>query len=289
MLFPFTRLCLNGGGMRGILQLGALDRIEQTVDQPLYKVFHRGMYGVSIGAVTTSLLAFGYTVAEIKNSLHVLLNLQSTLSPIRLETLMRIPSQKGIDDGKQLKETLSKIFQQKGLQFDTMRVGDALCPLRIYGSDLTNLKPVVFNEDVLLWDAIRATTSIPFVFTPHIIKGRVFVDGGVMVSNIMPHLTERQRKRSLHIYCSREQGIKDPREMTFGQYSAYVMNAGSTRDHFAWAEKYPHNMCILQNNSIQALDFGKVKEKSSEYLAYGFDTMQSFLDQVPLSRTFSTR
>lgn len=275
MRIPFTRLCLNGGGIRGILQVGAIQHLEHIDKRPLYEVFHEGMYGVSIGAVITSLLAFGFGTQEIIKALDSVCHLQAAMSPIRLDTLMRIPSQKGIDDGSQMKATLSSIFKTRGYDLARLKVGDAKCPLRIYASDLTHLKPVAFHADIPLWDALRASTSIPFIFTPHTIKGRVFVDGGLMVDTLMKLLPEKHRTSSLHIYCSRPFGMTNPAEMAFSEYASYLLNANVTREHAHLLKEYPHNICAVQNNSIQALDFEKVKRRRAELLGYGFTAMQS--------------
>lgn len=274
MTIPFTRLCLNGGGIRGILQVGALQYLEHIDTRPLYEVFHEGMHGVSIGAVITSLLAFGFSTNEIVKALDSVCHLQAAMAPIRLDSLMRIPSQKGLDDGTQLKATLAAIFKTRGYDLSRLKVGDAKCPLRIYASDLTHLKPVAFHEGIFLWDALRASTSIPFIFTPHILKGRVFVDGGLMVDTLMNLLPEHQRASSIHIYCSRPFGMTNPAEMAFSEYAAYMLNANVTREHVRLLKEYPHNICAVQNNSIQALDFDKVKQRRAELLGYGFSAMQ---------------
>lgn len=282
-MLPFTRLCLNGGGIRGILQVGALQYLESVDPRPFPTIFKHGMYGASIGAVIASLLAFGFSTGEIIKALDSVCHLQAALSPVRLDTVLKIPSHKGIDDGTQLKKTLSTIFATRGHSFERLRVGDALCPLRIYASDLTHLKPVAFHDDILLWDALRASTSIPFVYMPHSLKGRVFVDGGLMLDTFMKVLPPKHRDSSLHIYCSRERGITDPTQMTFLEYAAYMLNANITREHHELIQTYPRNICILPNNSIQMLDFDKVTQRRAELLAFGSSTMQSFVQSQVLS------
>ena len=247
------------------------------------------MYGVSIGAVITSLLSFGFTTNQILQSLDSLMSIQSALAPVRLDKLMNIPTQKGLDDGTQLHQTLRTIFAKKDYEFDKLRVADALCPLNIYASDLTRFKPVCFAPSVKLWDALRASTSIPFVYTPHVIHGRVFVDGGVMVDSLMKFLPESKRASSLHIYCSRNRSIGDHITMPFNEYVATVMNALYTMEHGSWRNQYPQNICVLENNTIQALDFAKAKQRRNELLEFGSSTMQRFVhDQVRCPETFAT-
>lgn len=289
-MFPYVRLCLNGGGIRGIMQLGALKYIENMHKKPLYQVFPKGIHGVSIGAIISSFLAFGYTIDEIIKTMDSFMSIRSALAPIRLDALMRIPTQKGLDDGEQLKETLTKAFENKGLKLNKLRIGDALCPLRIYASDITHLKPVAFSENILLWDALRASTAIPFVYTPHAIKGRLFIDGGIMVNNLMTELHESQRKTSLHVYCSRPIGVTDPTLLTFSDYAAYIMNTRQTLEHIDWKKKYPRSFCIIENNTVQMLDFEKAKKNKELLLSLGNTTMESFFQNQELeSRNVSSR
>ena len=45
-------LALNGGGMRGALQAGALSELSTQVGEPeLWKLFPGGVYGISVGAI----------------------------------------------------------------------------------------------------------------------------------------------------------------------------------------------------------------------------------------------
>ena len=55
MSLPFRKLALSGGGMKGILHIGALLELQkyQKLDFP------EGIYGSSIGAVIATYIAFG--------------------------------------------------------------------------------------------------------------------------------------------------------------------------------------------------------------------------------------
>ena len=56
-------LILKGGGVRGILQLDALRRIEHHYQKPLYQIFDL-IVGTSVGAITGGILATGKFTAE---------------------------------------------------------------------------------------------------------------------------------------------------------------------------------------------------------------------------------
>jgi patatin-like phospholipase/acyl hydrolase len=57
---PFQKLALGGGGVKGILHIGALQELSKH--QPL--IFPEGVYGSSIGAVIGTYVAFGLPIDE---------------------------------------------------------------------------------------------------------------------------------------------------------------------------------------------------------------------------------
>jgi hypothetical protein len=290
MEFPYSVLCLNGGGIRGLLQIGALQFLEDHLQRPLHTVFPNGMYGISIGAVIISLLAFGFSTTEILDALRKTLNITDALSPVRLQQLVTVHQRKGLDDGKQFYASLSSIFSQRNLNLETLKIEQALCPLYIIASDITRMKPVIFAGHVRVWDAIRASTCIPLVFTPHILKNRVFVDGGCMLDGLMDFLPRKKKSVSLHIYCSREQGISKEQLLgwSLGLYSSFVMNSLYTYQHRQLQTEYPKSICVIPENEVQALDFKKASEQQGRLLEKGRSTMREFLSQALPSGTPST-
>lgn len=291
MEFPYTILCLNGGGIRGILQVGALEHLEDKLGKPLHQVFRKGMYGISIGAVICSLLAFGFGTREILLALQKTLNLTDALSPVRLQQLVTIHQRKGLDDGQQFYASLSGIFAQKNLDLQTLTIGQALCPLYIWASDVTHMKPVAFARHIKVWDALRASTCIPLVFTPHCIGKRVFVDGGCMLDGLMEIVPPKKRSKSLHIYCSRSQGITKEELLgsSLGFYSSFVMNSLYTYQHRTLENQYPHNLCVIPENIVQALDFQQAAKDQERLIQKGRTTMRQFLDRALPSRTPAMR
>src|SRR5262249_8610051 len=61
---PRCLLALDGGGIRGVMTLGILKRIEEAVGQPLWQYFDY-IAGTSTGAIIAAALARGLTVDEL--------------------------------------------------------------------------------------------------------------------------------------------------------------------------------------------------------------------------------
>ncbi len=237
---------MNGGGVRGILQVGAL----QEISDELHTVFTDGLYGISIGSIICSLIAFKFNTSEIVDIAHTL-HLGDLIEQPRLDHIMNIQSRMGFDNGERVYAFLKNVFHKKGLDLENLRIGDTEVPLFIIASDITNTKIVIFNETVRVWDAIRASISLPLVFTPHILKGRIFMDGAVLCKNIVKLVPKSQRKHMLALLCVNP--ICDNTSTT--KLMTHVLHAPSIAETHWACLKYPQNVCLLTESSTGMLDF----------------------------------
>lgn len=238
-----TVLCLNGGGIRGALQIGALLELGSHH-------FPDGIYGISIGSVIGSLLAFRFTPTEIEACASELLRLEDLLDPPRLQTVLELPNRMGLDTGERIHNCLRSIFATKNLNFDMLTIDNASVPLYIVASDITRCKTVVFDNWVRLWDAIRASISLPLVFTPHIIQNRVFMDGAVLCKNILKMVPSSERENALVLLCDNT----SPNIETPTKLMQRVLHAQSTVEMKWMCTRYPKNVCVLTETSTGMLD-----------------------------------
>jgi predicted acylesterase/phospholipase RssA len=252
----FTVLCLNGGGVRGSLQVGALKAFSEKIGNTrLWEVFIDGVYGISIGSILCALIAFKFDITEIEELTKELMNLSNVIEPLRLESIFELKTHLGFDMGAKVYKCLDSLFSKKGYTFKDLKIGDAETPLYIIASDLTNCKSVIFNENIRLWDAIRASISIPIVFTPHQIKKRLFVDGAILCKNIVKQVPLSQRSKMLALLCDGS-NVSDTSTLKLNQYMSILLHAPSQAET-KWSEiHYPKNVCLLTEPSVDVLDFG---------------------------------
>lgn len=213
-------LCLNGGGIRGALQVGALKHVDLN--------FPDGIYGISIGAILGSLIAFQFSIQEIE---------AFTLA-LRLDEMLDLRFCIPLDTAQQIHIHLSKLFSTKGLCFDDLRIGDAHMPLYVIASDMTRLKIVIFGEHVALWDALRSSFSLPLLFAPHRLDGREFVDGAVLCRNIVKLVPKCDRHLVLALLTN-----------TTLEGFQKMLHGVSAMEILKMRKKYPRNVCVLQNST----------------------------------------
>ena len=265
----FSILCLNGGGVRGLLQVGALQEIAK--EEELYTIFTDGIYGISIGSIIGSLIAFKFSISEIVELAHQL-QLDELIEPPRLEHILNIQVRKGLDNGERVYAFLKNVFAKKGLNLDTLCIGDAEVPLYIIASDLSNTKIVIFNESVRVWDAIRASISLPLIFTPHVLNGRVFMDGAVLCKNIVKMVPKSQRSKMLALLCVNSTVDTS----STSKLMSHVIHAPSIAETKWSSAHYPQNVCRLTESSTSMLDF---HPNVSELLELGSRIYRLFLSE----------
>jgi len=192
---PKVGLVLSGGAARGLAHIGVLKALEEQ------GVRVDAIAGTSMGAVIGGLYASGYSVEELEK-LATTLDWQQALSdaPPRKDVPFRrkqddrdfLVKQKlsfrddgslGLPLGVIQGQNLALLLESKLAHTADTRDFDKLpIPFRAVATDIASGEKVVFRRGHLP-QVIRASMSIPAVFAPVEMEGRLLVDGG-MVDNI---------------------------------------------------------------------------------------------------------
>ena len=188
---PKIILALSGGGSRGLAQIGALKVLEQ------HGIPVDGIVGTSMGAVVGGLYAVGYTAAELE-SLATTIHwdaIMHDLPPLRqlflgqkedrakhfLQIRLRglsldIPL--SYSSGQKLYNTLSSLLIHAPYppfeSFDNLHI-----PFRALATDLVSGRLIVLESGSLV-EALRASMTIPLLFSPVEKDSMLLVDGGLV-------------------------------------------------------------------------------------------------------------
>lgn len=155
--YPRIILALGGGGARGFAHIGLLQVFQEN------GIILDGIVGTSMGALV------GGTYA-VKTDIYYLGRLVEYLG---WEDLIDIKfSRLGLVNGAKV-QTLIDLLT-KGKNFE-----DTFLKFWAVATDLHTGEAVVFKEGPLA-PAIRASISIPGVFTPVVLEGKTLVDGAVV-------------------------------------------------------------------------------------------------------------
>jgi len=181
MSLPFRTLGLGGGGVKGILHVGAL--LELSKKQAL--VFPDGVYGISVGSVIGTYLAFGLpfnkeSVPELKKHL----KFSNFANKVDLKAVSESFSTKGMYSMDLFESFIVKLFESKGVNIKEKVIGDANMPLYIIASNITKGKPAVFSKNVPVIDALKCSCAVPGVFRPQVLYNDVYIDGDYFVPSV---------------------------------------------------------------------------------------------------------
>lgn len=154
-------LVLGSGGARGLAHIGVIEELTRRG----YNI--SSISGSSMGALVGGLLA--------ANRLEDYKNWMLKLDKIDILTLVDFTfSTKGIVKGQKVFEKMQELQMIPDVSIEELPV-----PYTAVAVDIINNKLVVFNSGNLQ-NAIRASISIPSVFTPMPYNGSLLVDGGVL-------------------------------------------------------------------------------------------------------------
>ena len=203
---PKRILALDGGGIRGALSLGYLQRIEDILrkQHASDKNFRLCDYfdligGTSTGSIIASCLAIGMKVQEIKD-MYMELGDKIFGKKNKWWKIFEIDDLlKATYKAKPLEDELQKLFGDIKLESDKIKTGLCIIAKR---ADTNSVWPLInhpggkyfnsadgLNKDILLWKAVRASAAAPTYFLPQIIDvggglhEAAFVDGGVSMAN----------------------------------------------------------------------------------------------------------
>jgi NTE family protein len=186
---PTVGLVLSGGGARGIAHLGVIRVMEEAGLRPDY------ITGVSMGSIIGGMYALGYTTDSLQKILEnlkwklVLSNNIPENKVIYLEkehfnnsivslplTSKKVMLPSGIISGQQFENTLSFYTWPAA---DINDFSKLPIPFMCIGTDIITYKKVELKTGYLA-DAIRASSSVPSMFTPLKIDTLLLLDGGLV-------------------------------------------------------------------------------------------------------------
>jgi len=188
---PKIGLALSGGGARGAAHIGVLRVLEEN-NVPIDYIA-----GTSMGAIVGGLYAAGMTTDTIEAELAAIdwddifhdlpPRTEKSFRRKRDDDLYLVRAKPGFSDGKfKLPRGLIRgqkvdvVFSRLALPVSTIEdFDDLMIPFRAVAADIATGEEVVISSGNLGM-AIRASMSIPAVFTPAEIDGRLLVDGGIV-------------------------------------------------------------------------------------------------------------
>lgn len=205
-------LVLSSGGARGIAHIGVIQELEARD----YKI--TSIAGASMGA----LIGGFYAAGQLKDYTDWLLTLD------RMDVLRLVDfsiSSKGLVKGRRIIEKMKEIIPDRDIK-------DLNIPFTAVATDIISGEEKVFSEGNL-YEAIRASISIPTVFQPKEINDHFYVDGGVLnpvpvdriqrVNNDLLFVSDVNGIHQKHLQEANAKEKKHPKKEDSGQFSKQLL------------------------------------------------------------------
>jgi len=195
-------LSIDGGGVRGVLALAFLERLEailtENAGRPVRLCDHFDLIGgTSTGAILATALALGYSAADIRS-------FYLRLGPLIFrKPRFRLPGWQSVFNAEALRREIVSVVGARTLDSPDLQTGLGVMLKRIDASSswiLTNNPRAAFwetpsdlsfvgNRSYSLANVVRASTAAPHYFDPQLIQivegaaPALFVDGGLTPHN----------------------------------------------------------------------------------------------------------
>jgi NTE family protein len=154
---PGLALALGGGAARGFTHIGVIEVIESLGVRPEWVV------GTSAGSLVGALYASGMSVIELK---------KQALALDEAELGDWTITGRGPLKGEAIERLVNRLLTNKAMESFPIKFAAV-------ATDLFNGKPIYFTRGNA-GQAVRASSSVPGVFEPVSIRGRDYVDGGLV-------------------------------------------------------------------------------------------------------------
>jgi NTE family protein len=172
-----VNLVLQGGGVKGIAYVGALQAFESSPRVRHIQI--QAVGGSSAGAIVAALYAAGYSADELRAELFKS-PLKSLVKRSWRPSAWELVRSKGIYSTRPIYDWLYALLKRKGVETSQqLRI-----PCRILAADVTHRRYCTFreNQDYPVAKAVLRSLSIPIFFQPYVDGRDLYVDGG-MLSN----------------------------------------------------------------------------------------------------------
>lgn len=213
----FTVLCIDGGGVRGVVPARILQEIEERTGKPIAELFDL-VGGPSTGAIVAAGLVVPdpqepakpkYSALEVKNFYYQ--HAPKIFPEMKFKGLRKLSSSV-MYDPKPLEDALDHYMGDAKMK-------DSLTHLMIPATDIKNFRPVWINNfkdrkdtsdegwsSMPIKDAVRASTTAPTYFPakyyktvpnedmPNVTHRHALIDGGFFAGNMMRRMLTQAKK-----------------------------------------------------------------------------------------------
>ena len=271
--------------MLGLAHIGALEVLNEGGHLKCVREY----IGTSAGAFLAFCICIGYTLSELRALITVFNFTQ--IQNLEPEIMFEFIESYGIDNGANLEKLIGILLRAKGLSAEiTFGEFAEKFPdrpdrpaLRIFATEISQclLKEFSARETpgVTLKFAVRASTSIPMIFTPvQDLSGGMFVDGGIVTNFPFHTLTDHEKKETIGITFNMNKfNQKTVRISNILDYFKQIYGSAYYREQERVYRDWSHRIIVVQPAGLSPLNFEATSEEKEALMDAGRKSAEEFL------------
>ena len=272
----FSNIVLSGGGLAAISYFGCLKYIYENEELKKNII---NILGVSSGSIFALFLLLNISLDECEKWLHDLKTMN--INNISLKSIFKLKTAFGLDDSSYVIEIVKRILDIKRIDHSiTFKELSKITGKNfiVCAANISKHELFYFNidntPDVMIIDAIKASTSIPIIFTPYTYNDEYLVDA-FMYDNFPLQYFKDSIEHSFGIHLhSPEKNNKDVISYIISFMNS-IINYNSIKKHY--------NECIINTNG-NGFDMKKMRfvfDESSiqEQSEIGYYSLKEFIEK----------
>jgi predicted acylesterase/phospholipase RssA len=190
------------------------------------------------------------------------------------ECILEFPVTLGINSGESISKLIASILRQKGFSPDitfAQLVKDKRIhkTYKCYAAELQTsiVKELSYEKtpDMSVAKAIRASMSLPILYTPVKEGNSLLVDGGLLHNLPLAFLKEEEISETWAVIFSPDVNISESPLNDIFDYLKYVMNGLMYMRNVPYIEKY-HERIIVIKNDFDQLGFSVSSEDRAQFI-----------------------
>jgi NTE family protein len=273
---PTLGIALGGGGARGFAHIGVLKVLQQA------GIFPQLVAGTSMGGIVGAMYANGMSAEQMEATVKQVTG--STTDIMRAVDLNLNLAQTGLVRGARIYDFIAEILGPETTFAQLRR------PLAMVATDIVTGREVVLDSGRVV-DAVRATISVPSVFTPVELGSMRLVDGGmlnnlpvdvvhhmgadlVIAVDVLPNFQANTPGQPPVV--APLQPRRTPRTYRELWHIVTIMISASTEAHL---QRWPADV-LLRPDLPADMDMLLSFDRSSEAIAAGAAAAEAALDQI---------
>lgn len=240
---PKIGLALGGGGAKGAAHIGVLKVFEK------YGITISSIAGASVGSIIGSAAAMGLKAEQILE-----INKKFNTRKFIKISNFRLFSDSLIK-AKDINKAIVDLVGEATFK-------DTLIPFLAVAVDLESGEEVVLREGKL-WEAARASSAIPFIFSPQFFQGRYLVDGGLLNNVPVDHLREQ---KDLDIIIGVELGGMTSRQFISAMvWEKYFRKPKTFEIYPSLLTRLKQNTALMSHIMLRSIDILREKEQNRRF------------------------